>query len=216
MAEFNSELAAELVEMYQRDQSFGRTAPDLTDSEALENARQYLRQLYFNTERLKQIIATYGWPGYSLVESMGAQAAWLIALHADHDRALQQQAMQLLQQAVQQNEADVQHLAYLTDRVRLGNGQPQLYGTQFFGNFTKYPPIEDATDVDRRRQAIGLPPLADFRAQMEMLNGYRASLTSLLDLLQQAVEQETAVGQLPADFLVNFAKSLQEIRYWTE
>ena len=52
MAEFNSELAAELVEMYQRDQSFGRTAPDLTDSEALENACRYLRQLYFNTERL--------------------------------------------------------------------------------------------------------------------------------------------------------------------
>lgn len=216
MAEFNSELAAELVEMYQRDQSFGRTAPDLTDREALENARRYLRQLYFNTERLKQIIAIYGWPGYSQVESMGAQAAWLIALHADHDRAFQQQAVELLQQAVQQNEADVQHLAYLTDRVRLGNGLPQLYGTQFFGNFAKYPPIEDATEVDRRRQAIGLPPLADLRAQLEMLSGYRASLTGLLDLLQKAVEEETAAGQLPADFLVNFAKSLQEIRYWTE
>jgi hypothetical protein len=46
----------------------------------------------------------------------GAQAAWLLARHADHDRPSQRRCPALLQEAVQKGEADGAQLAYLTDR----------------------------------------------------------------------------------------------------
>ena len=39
--------------------------------------------------------------------------------------------MKLLEVAVSENKADPKNLAYLTDRVALFEGKPQLYGTQF-------------------------------------------------------------------------------------
>jgi hypothetical protein len=68
-----------------------------------------------------------------------------------------------LETAVHQNEADVKHLAYLTDRVLISDGKPQIYGTQ--GREEKgviMPfPIEDEEHVDERRQSIGLEPIAE-------------------------------------------------------
>jgi hypothetical protein len=36
-----------------------------------------------NTDRLRAITAEHGWPGRALVGEEGAEAAWLIAQHAD-------------------------------------------------------------------------------------------------------------------------------------
>jgi hypothetical protein len=45
-----------------------------------------------NTARMKRIVAERGWPGRSLVGDDGAQAAWLLVQHADHDPAFQRVA----------------------------------------------------------------------------------------------------------------------------
>src|SRR5688500_17237711 len=84
-----------------------------------------------NATWLKQVIATHGWPGKSLVSKDGAKVARLFAQHADHDRAFQKQALMLLETAVAKGEAEAADLAYLTDRVLVGEGKPQRYGTQF-------------------------------------------------------------------------------------
>ncbi|MCS6883729.1 MAG: hypothetical protein NZU74_20615, partial [Chloroflexaceae bacterium] len=62
-----------------------------------------------------------------------------------------------------------QDLAYLTDRVRFNTGQPQVYGTQVLiidGRVT-LKPIEDEANVDARRAAVGLLPLAEYVAHIE-------------------------------------------------
>jgi hypothetical protein len=74
-----------------------------------------------------------------------------------------------LEQAVQQAEANAISLAYLTDRVRVAEGKPQLYGTQ--GEYQpdgKIVPasIEDEEHVDERRQTISLGPIAEYFKQM--------------------------------------------------
>jgi hypothetical protein len=112
-----------------------------------------------HTRVMKKIIARYGWPGESMAGTMGSGAAWLLVQHADHDRSFQKQCLRLLEDAVEKQEVQPQHLAYLTDRVRVGEGIPQVYGTQI-GH-----PIADPEHVDERRLAVGLSTRAEYLAQ---------------------------------------------------
>jgi hypothetical protein len=127
-----------------------------------------------NTERMKDILGRHGWPGKSLVGAGGAQAAWLLAQHADHDRRFQRRCLVLLREAVKKGEATGAQLAYLTDRLRVADKRRQVYGTQMVvvAGKPQPAPIEDEANVDRRRKEVGLPPLAEYlRGFREVLKG---------------------------------------------
>jgi hypothetical protein len=69
--------------------------------------------------------------------------------------------------AVERGDVRAADAAYLEDRVRVGEGLPQRYGTQFGypatpGGTPVLSPIEDERCVDRRRAAVQLPPLAEY------------------------------------------------------
>ena len=125
-----------------------------------------------NTARMQAIIAARGWPGRSLVGDDGAQAAWLLVQHADHDPLFQRACLELLGRAVQAGEAAAGHHAYLTDRVLLAEGNQQLYGTQFMlvGGAWQPRPLAEPDRVDQRRRQVGLEPLADYRRSFEQLS----------------------------------------------
>lgn len=110
--------------------------------------------------RLYEIVDQHGWPGKTLVAADGENAAWLIVQHADVDRAFQKKCLRLME-AMPQGEVEPKHLAYLTDRILVGEHKPQRYGTQIDNEF-KPRPIEDAENVDKRRAEMGLQPLADY------------------------------------------------------
>lgn len=120
-----------------------------------------------NTAWLKEVVATHGWPGRSLVGKDGAQAAWLLAQHADLDPAFQHACLALLERAVAAGEAEPRQLAYLEDRIAVREGRPQRYGTQF--DETGPRPIADPDTLDERRAAVGLGPFADYQARMDEL-----------------------------------------------
>lgn len=122
-----------------------------------------------NTAWLKAYLGEHGWPGYDLVGKSGSQGFFLLAQHADQDPAFQQQVLVMLQDAVARQQASGIHLAYLTDRVRLAQGKPQLYGTQFHTVDGKPQPqtIEDAEHVEARRAALGMESLAEYTANIE-------------------------------------------------
>jgi hypothetical protein len=153
--------------------------PKVPDGKALkERAADAFRRMRDvdrdNTERLKQILDRHGWPGKSLVGADGANAAWLLAQHADHDRPLQRRCLALLREAVKRGEAAGAQLAYLTDRLRVADKRRQVYGTQLVvvGGRPLPAPIEDEANVDRRRREVGLPPLAEYlRGFEEALKG---------------------------------------------
>jgi GNAT superfamily N-acetyltransferase len=157
-------LAAELLRMAAEDRRI-RTPPDgddafvrlLTVEERIEHARVDIG----HADRLREIVAEHGWPGVSLVGEEGADAAWLIAQHADRQLDLQRELLPLLAHAARIGEAKPSHLAYLTDRVRMNEGRPQVYGTQIADAAGTPWPIEDPDGVDERRRALGLGPLAD-------------------------------------------------------
>jgi hypothetical protein len=124
-----------------------------------------------NIAWMKKVLGKHGWPGKALVGPDGADAAWLLAQHADSDRAFQRRCLRLLARAVKKGHASPPHLAYLTDRVRVGAGRKQVYGTQFRevdGKMEPYP-IEDEASVDMRRKEAGLPSLAAYRKMVEAM-----------------------------------------------
>jgi hypothetical protein len=166
-------LAAELVGRMERDQATRNAVQQHAPADAADRLVEIDNE---NTAWLRGVVDRAAWPGRSLVGEQGAQAAWLLAQHADHDPEFQQECLTLLTIAVEAGEAEPSHLAYLTDRVRRAQGQPQVYGTQFWrGPDGTGPlvaePIGDEAHVDERRAAVGLEPLATYGAHMRELYG---------------------------------------------
>jgi hypothetical protein len=155
----DEELRAELLSRMEKDQ-VARKALDLKGM--LEADRE-------NLPWLKGVIAQHGWPGASLAGTDGAHAAWLLAQHADADPAFQRQCLDLMTAAVEAGEATRRELAYLTDRVLLAEGQPQVYGTQMTREGIQYVPrnLRDPENVDQRRAAVGLEPIAEYQRRFD-------------------------------------------------
>lgn len=108
------------------------------------------------------------WPGRRMVGADGERAAWLIAQLGDTD--LQKRVLPHLEAAVDNGDANPSHYACLLDRVRMAEGKPQVFGSQFVaaGDDGIAPwPIEEPLTVDERRAAMGLEPLAMQRRRME-------------------------------------------------
>lgn len=121
-----------------------------------------------NTDWLKHLLQTRGWPPLTQIGTQGSQQIWILAQHADADRPFQVWVLELMKAAVARGDARPRHLAYLTDRVLRGQGKPQRYGTQFeLRDGRMQPaPIEDPEQVDARRQAMGLETLAEYAARL--------------------------------------------------
>jgi len=113
-------------------------------------------------DRLKAIVATRGWPDRKLVADDGAHAAWLLVQHAPFD--YQREVVPLLLAALQRNDVRAGDVALLRDRVLVGEGNAQIYGTQAQSSDKPGPPVLDAIAdeacVDARRKSVGLEPLA--------------------------------------------------------
>ena len=166
-------LRQKLLEMAERDQALRQrlTAADLEAPD--EDTAAEVRALAIaQAEDLEEIIHRLdGWPDHQKVGTDGAHAAWLIAQHADPTPELQRIFRDELRRAVDANRAPAEHLAYLVDRIRRNNDEPQLYGTQFnlVDGELVLEPVENPDDLDERRAEMGLPPMAEYKELMRQM-----------------------------------------------
>jgi 23S rRNA (guanosine2251-2'-O)-methyltransferase len=120
-----------------------------------------------NAARFSALIEEHGgWPGLRQVGADGADAAWMLAQHADRTNETRRSWLPALATAVELGDADPRHLATLTDRTAAVAGERQVYGTIVLladDGEIEYPlPVADAGKLEERRRAIGLPePAAD-------------------------------------------------------
>ena len=160
-------LARELVDMGEEDQAERTGDPGLPPGTKLGPPQDYAR-----TARLKEIVAEHGWPTVELVGVDAASAAWLVAQHADFDVVFQQEARDLLREAVQDGQADPTELAYLDDRVQVNLALPQTYGSQVRcqgGTPAPATPLVDPARVDDLRHEVGLGTLEAYYDELSMM-----------------------------------------------
>ncbi len=105
-----------------------------------------------------RIYQKYGWPTFSLVGEAAAQDYWLLVQHQELE--FQKMVLPAMEQAMNRGEASKVSYAYLYDRVMVGEGKPQHWGTQ--GNCidgkATLQPLDDPTQLEQRRRAIGIHP----------------------------------------------------------
>jgi len=96
----DKQLQNELQSMQEKDQ---RVLQELIDCGELSETEYHPRMKAIhekNNARIKEIISTHGWPGFSIVGKEGSEAAWLIVQHAVLDTAFMEECLPLLKTAV--------------------------------------------------------------------------------------------------------------------
>jgi len=117
-----------------------------------------------NAEILNEIIEAIGYPTIDKVGKEANEAAWLVIQHSIGQPIFMKKCAKLLDKAVSENNANPKNLAYLTDRIALFEGKPQLYGTQFdWDENGELSPnnFDDLAKVNQRRKSIGLNTLEE-------------------------------------------------------
>lgn len=131
----------------------------------IDKKREVYKCDFENLKEIKKIINKYGWPTFNLIGKRSSNLFWLLVQHADLDPKFQQRCLRLLEQAVKDNQAHLKNLAYLTDRVLVGKGKKQKFGTQFCIKNGEYisKPIFDRKNVDKRRKEFRLNTLKEYQ-----------------------------------------------------
>lgn len=159
-------LAQELLTMEKEDQALRAglppTGPDLATRQrmlATDDARE---------QRLRQIVASKGWPTQTMVGYKAAGSAWLIAQHGSN--AFLKSSLPLMRAAAAIGEITPSKLALSIDRDLTNDKLPQLYGSQFQtgsdGKSVAFP-IADPQHLEQRRASMGLESYAQYRQFFE-------------------------------------------------
>lgn len=117
-----------------------------------------------NLIKVKAILENYGWLGPDVIGESGNNTLFLVIQHSD--QKTQEKYLPVMREAVKIGNAKPSALALLEDRVALGQGKKQIYGSQIVKSSTTgkdtLAPVEDFANVDKRREAVGLEPLDDY------------------------------------------------------
>lgn len=166
----NDSLRRALLALGRADQAV-RPASHLADSMVSPDfAARMARRDSADARALQTIIDRFGWPTRSLVGVAAADAAFFIA---QHNTSLHEEALALMR-ALPAGEYSPTEFAMLEDRVRVGKGLPQRYGTQLSvagAGPMRFDSIEDLSGLAARRAAAGLPPLDLYRCMIGGMYG---------------------------------------------
>jgi len=158
-----SSFAKEILAMYAADQAL--RARLAASGELFAAYNEEMENLHIaNAQRLEEIMQEVDWPSHSKVGEEANQAALIIVQHAISLPEFQRNCLKIIKQAVDNQQEKPQHYAYLYDRICFNERRPQRYGTQYdwdeAGLMSPWK-IEDPAQVDKRRLALGLNPLAE-------------------------------------------------------
>lgn len=189
-ANYDKVLEKELAEIYTDDQEirgefmsvYRAKNPDKRKMDSIGKIME--RKDSINLIKVIKILDERGWLGKNVVGDQGNKTLFLVIQHAD--LKYQQKYLPMLRDAVKNGNADAGNLAYLEDRVALREGRRQIYGSQGAKNKKTnkmyISPMIDPDNVDKRRAEVGLGPIAEYAAKMNIdwnLEAYKKELPEL-------------------------------------
>ena len=126
-----------------------------------QSDKEKLNKLYAeNSDKLCQILKTYGWPTTALVDRVGVSAAFYLLNNAGTFE-LQRDLLPVIVAVIKKDPSQRPEFAALFDRLRITAGMKQLFGTHAvtMSGFLVLYPIEDEAKVDARRAEFGMPKM---------------------------------------------------------
>jgi hypothetical protein len=169
-ANLNKPLAVQLKMIYEEDQKYRLQLKDIEkqygwDSKEIKAQWKIINEKdSLNLIVIKDILDKYGWLGKDVVGDLGNSTLFLVIQHSD--QKTQEKYLPLMRAAVKTGNAKGSSLALLEDRVALGQGKRQIYGSQIGRDpdtqvyFVS--PLEDPDNVDKRRAEVGLENIAAY------------------------------------------------------
>lgn len=185
----NKPLVALLDSVFRDDQG-GRMQLDNISRKYGQNSKE-LKNLWKEIKekdsidliKVKKVLDVFGWLGADVVGMHGNTTLFLVVQHANIK--VQEIYLPMMREAVKNNKANPSDLALLEDRVALGEGRKQIYGSQVrFDSAHSFwvSPLEDPDNVDKRRAEVGLQPLADYLKNWNMkwdMEAYKKQLPEI-------------------------------------
>lgn len=172
---YNFKAITALDSIYFRDQALRNQISEIEATEG--NHSEELAAIWSQLEKsdaenlkvIEELISKYGWLKRSSIGYRGEMTLFLVIQHAP--MPIQKKYFPMMQAAVKKEEASAINLAYLEDRILVGEGKKQVYGTQLLRNHKtgKYElaPLQDEKSVNKRRAAIGLEPIEIYLKSFE-------------------------------------------------
>lgn len=171
----NLTLREEIIQMGKDDQKYRTEIQEFSnkgDFDSPEVKELWKKQSMVDSANLKrseEVIAKYGYPS-KIVGRKVAKSIFLIIQHSD--LKYQEKYFSLFQKAVNKKRGlDKKTLALMIDRIEVGKGRPQIYGTQISENKKTgkliFDSIVDEKKVNKRREYIGLPTIESYAQRFD-------------------------------------------------
>lgn len=179
------ELRQELLAMMERDQNARANAAASAKANGGRPNQPFILAIFQadqdNSARLREIVDSGAFPTPEQVGRDGIRAIWLVAAHSDRDPVLQGKLLALLEPLAKRGDLVPQDFALLSDRVSIGKGEPQRYGTQFrpVAGVSHPQPIADADQLEARRAETGLLTMREYGCLLQQFHGIPVDLTPL-------------------------------------
>lgn len=162
-----------------KNKALAKLISDMAEMDQLERKKARQKQKTYSglaksdilrSRRMKRIVNQYGWPTKKLVGKRASRSAWLLVQHADSDVKFQEDCLKLIKEARRDDKDTKMQIAFLTDRVLVNKGKPQIYGTQFYADKDGKiipRPIIDLLHLDDRRKIMGLGSFKEYKIKIE-------------------------------------------------
>ena len=132
--------------------------------EFLEQQEIYEKNHAINEKKIRAILDKSGWPKKEIIGERGNRTICNVIQHAENDIRIKY--LPMMKQAVLDKQLNPQLLVRAEDRIATERGDLQIYGGQmkFYPETKSFNvwPVFDPVNIDKRRAAIGLGPIADF------------------------------------------------------
>jgi hypothetical protein len=122
-----------------------------------------------NRQEVLRVFEKYGWPRSSRIGADAAHEYWLLVQHQEPE--IQRRMLPELEKAAKAGEASMSDYAYLYDRVQMGLGKPQRWGSQVKceGGKPVLYTVEDPAGLDARRKELFMMPIGEYLSNEYLL-----------------------------------------------
>lgn len=174
--DFDKPLVVILDTIFQEDQTYRVQLREIKEKFGFgsEELKKHWKLIHekdsINLIEIEKILDERGWLGPNVIGDQGNLTLFLVIQHSSLE--VQEKYLPMMREAVKTGNAEASSLALLEDRVALGQGGKQIYGSQLATDHETgdyfVSPIEDPENVDKRRAEVGLGPIADYLSHWNM------------------------------------------------